>query len=154
MRTRSLRGFPGGMALFLLLSPLQAEPAPVAREDHQIRQLQKERRNILAQAVEARKKQILAGQLGIEELCRAGRMLHQAELDLAVSKAERIRAHEQHFEFLQAMEKAMDLRFQTGQVSRADNLLMRAERLQAEIGLLKAGGTPREPPGTPSRARP
>jgi hypothetical protein len=69
--------------------------------------------------------------------------LLEAELELAAGAAERVAAHERHFDVMRKMDKLVKKRFEAREVNSAHYHEVRAARLKAEIGLRRAGGKPK-----------
>lgn len=91
----------------------------------------------LRQHVEQRRIHFEAGEIISEDYARSLRQLLDAELDAARDPAERIAICERHVELLKSYEAMVDERFQFGELPRADLLAAQADRLQAEIQLLR-----------------
>lgn len=102
--------------------------------------LMKERRDVLQSVVQWRERQYASGSVDLPLLIRAKLALGDAELDLAGSKAERLAVRQQQLDSLRELEHALKMRFDTGRVTETDLLESKAERLKAEIDLLREKG--------------
>ncbi len=105
-----------------------------------IHSLQLERRDALKKAVECRLNEYEAGRGTLESLLNGSKLLLKAELDLANTKEQRIAAHAALLELATKVLKISKERYEAGRVTEADHQQVRAARLEAEIGWLKAGG--------------
>jgi len=103
----------------------------------QVESLMKERRLALAKAVEIRGRQYGGGTLGFSGMAVGESQLADVELELAKNKDERIAVCQKQVELCRDVEKICQAKYEAGQVSNADLFEARAERLKAEIRLLR-----------------
>jgi outer membrane protein TolC len=120
-------------------------PAPVApaldkESAAEVRKLQEKRRDLLREALAVREKLYQVARAELREVLETSKRLLTAELELAESGAERIAAHEKQFEKAQALVEVAKARRAAGRGNAADVLDAQAFSLEAQIGLLKAGG--------------
>jgi hypothetical protein len=125
-------------------APVTAEPALDKETLAQVRKLQEKRRDVLREALVGREKLYQGGRAELGGVVEASKRLLAAELDLAAKDAERIAAHERHLEKARALVEFAKARKQAALGTEADVLDARALALEAEIGLLKAGGKPKK----------
>jgi RNA polymerase sigma factor (sigma-70 family) len=105
-----------------------------------IRKLQLERRNALKKAVEAWEQEFRAGRRTLADVVKTSRQLLDAELELATTARQRIKAHAEHLRLMKEADKVTAAGYAAGQVRASDYFRARAARLKAEINWLKAGG--------------
>ena len=128
----------------LLAGWVAAAPIPQKKDSPEVRKLLKERRDVLSTAALARSQEFKAGRGTLEPLLRSHRELLKAELELATKPAERVAAHEEHFNAMRKHEEMTKKAYDAGRMGAADYYEMRAARLEAEIELRRAGGKPKE----------
>jgi hypothetical protein len=137
--------WPVALAGALLAGWAVAAPVPQKKGDSpEVKALLKERRDALAKAVEARSAEYLAGRGTQAAMLRVCRELLKVKLELAMEPAERIAAHEEHFNAMRKFAEVVKEGFEAGRIKAADHFEMHAARLEAEIGLRRAGGKPKE----------
>jgi hypothetical protein len=119
-----------------------AAPVPEKKDSPEVKALLKERRDLLKTAVLARSQELAAGRGTLAPLLHVSRELLKAELELATTPAERVAAHESHFNAMRKAEEQVKRAYDVGLMKAADYHEMRAARLEAEIGLRRAGGKP------------
>jgi hypothetical protein len=116
-----------------------AAPVPEKKTDSpEIKKLLQERRDALRTATLARTQEYEAGRGTLESFLRVSRELLQAELELATNPRERFDAHASHFNAMRKMDEIVTEAYKASRVKAADHYEMRAARLEAEIGLLRA----------------
>ena len=133
-------------ALFLVsATQAQAEP-PAKNTATQVESLMKERRDVLQNIAQMLNAQYRVGTAGIDRVVSATNKLADAELELAKTKDERIAVCRKQVESCRDFEKLCQARHEVGIVTQADVLIATAERLKAEIQLLReqAGDKPGE----------
>lgn len=145
------------MHAFLLaistLLPAFTPPEPEgATPDPAIRPLQAELVASAKELLAYRKAQAEAGKIPLSELREAAKRLRDAELAYATKPAERVAAHLAYFALAVEVDEQAVLKIEAGLLSSGDFYETRADRLQAEIDLRKAGGKP--PRGTKPAAKP
>jgi RNA polymerase sigma-70 factor (ECF subfamily) len=107
-----------------------------------IKALLKERQEVLKKEVLARTQEYEAGRGYLASLLAASRELLKAELELATNREERVAAYERHFDAMRKFDQMVKEGYEAGRIKAADHYEMRSARLEAEIGLLRAGGKP------------
>jgi hypothetical protein len=123
------------------------KPAPKAPGDAKLgeaRKLQEKRLNLLRQSLELREKLCQNGRAEIGGVIEASKRLLAAELDFAAKDAERIDAHERLLRKARALVELARAKKMAALGTEADVLDAQALALEAEIGLLKAGGKPKK----------
>jgi outer membrane protein TolC len=120
------------------------EPAPGAavpdKETAEVRKLQEKRRDLLRQALEVRVKLYQSARAELEGALETSKRLLTAEVDLAATKAERIAAHERYVKTSEMLIEVARARYEAARGTKADVFDAQATTLEAQIGLLKAGG--------------
>jgi hypothetical protein len=106
----------------------------------EVRKLQEKRRDLLRDATEQRMKLYQSARCTLGEVMEMSKRLLSAELDLAATDAERIAAHERHFEKAQVLPEIARARQEAARGTASEVLDAQAFFLEAKIGLLKAGG--------------
>jgi hypothetical protein len=106
----------------------------------EVRKLQEKRRDLLREALLVREKLFQSARAPLREVVETSKQLLTAELELAATGAERVAAHERHFEKALAFSKVARARHESGRGTFADVLDAEALFLEAKIGWLKAGG--------------
>jgi outer membrane protein TolC len=123
----------------LLAGRAVAAPVPEKKpESPEVKKLLKERRDALRSAAVARTQEFEAGRGTLEVLLHVSRELLQAELELATNPKERFDAHASHFNAMRKVDEMVTEGYKAGRVKAADHYQMRAARLEAEVGLLRA----------------
>ncbi len=120
--------------------PVTAGPVLDKATLAEVRQLQEKRRDLLREALLVREKLFQSARAPLRDVVETSRQLLTAELGLAATDAERITAHERHFEKAIAYTKVARARHESGRGTFADVLDAQALSLDARIGWLKAGG--------------
>ena len=142
--------------LLAISTLLSASPAPEpggAAPDPAIRKLQAELVASLKELLACRKAQAEAGKIPLSELRGPAKRLRKAELAYATKPAERVAAHLAYFALSVEVDEQAVSKFEAGALSPVDFYDIRANRLEAEIDLRKAGGLP--PRGTkPAKPKP
>ncbi|TWT65697.1 TolC family protein [Crateriforma conspicua] len=103
--------------------------------DPVIRKLLTERRDTYKSLVEIVNESYLVGRAEHRQLIQVQNDLLQAELDLATTRSERLKIHQQLVDNLQAYEKLLEARFANGTTQQTDVLSTKADRLKAEVAL-------------------
>src|SRR5262249_51160014 len=116
------------------------EAKPDAATLAKIRKLQLERLAVLKKAIAARQEEFRAGRTTLADLVKPSRQLLEAELELATTARQRIKAHAEHLRLMKEADKVTAAGYAAGQVRASDYFRARAARLKAEIDWLKAGG--------------
>ena len=112
-----------------------------AKRAEKIKKLLTERRDTLRKAITGQwDKRKLGGVENLDVIMRLSKDLLQVELELATTPKERLAAHEARLETALKVDKVMAALNKKGVVSDVDALITQADRLEAEIGWLKAGG--------------
>ena len=124
--------------------PARAKTERPQADGPEIKALLKEREEVLKKEVSALSDQFEAGRGLLTPLLAASRELLKAQLELATKPAERVAAHERHFNALRKWEQIVKDAYEAGRMNAAAHFEMRAARLEAEIGLLRAGGKPQK----------
>jgi hypothetical protein len=106
----------------------------------EVRKLQEKRREVLRQALEVRMKLYQSARAELDGVIETAKRLLAAEVDLAATGAERIAAHERHLKLAQMLVAVAKARHESSRGTAADVLDAQASSLEAQIGLLKAGG--------------
>ncbi len=106
----------------------------------EVRKLQEKRRDLLREALEVRKKLYQAARAPLGEVIETSKRLLTAELELAATGAERIALRERHLEKAQALVELAKARQAAARGTHVEVLDAQEYCLEAEIGLLKAGG--------------
>ena len=109
----------------------------------EVRKLQEQRRDLLRQALEVRVRLYQAARAELGGVIETSERLLAAEVDLAATNAERIGAHERHLKMARTLVEVAKARHDSGRGHAADLYDAQASSLQAQIGLLKAGGRPK-----------
>jgi len=109
-------------------------------QTEKIKKLQKERRDLLKKALDLQLRRIENGTGGLGSAVKTSKELLRAELDVATTAKERLAAHEAHMELTKRAEKAAVKAHDAGGLTMFELTLVQADRLEAEIGWLKAGG--------------
>lgn len=129
-----------GMAEGSATAPRPSGPALDKATLAEVRKLQERRRDILREALEVNQKLYQTGHGTMGAIIEASKRLLAVELDLAATGAERIAAHETHLEKIRAFVQFAKASRMTARGTVADELDAQDACLEAEIGLLKAGG--------------
>jgi outer membrane protein TolC len=103
----------------------------------EVESLLKERQEATQKLVDVLVSQYRAGTVDFIRMESAQRQLANAELELAKNRDARIAARQKQAELCRDVEKICQVRFNAGKVGEADVAEARAERLTAEIGLLR-----------------
>jgi outer membrane protein TolC len=119
---------------------------PDAEPDAEVRKLQTELVKTLQKAIAVIQLEYEAGRRTTDEVVEFARPLRDAELAIATVQADRIAAHLRYFKSMVTLDKPSVAKFEAGRISFTDYLKARVARIEAEIGLRKAGGMP--PKGT------
>lgn len=116
-----------------------AAPVPEKKpESPEIQKLLKERRDALRNETVARTQEYEAGRGTLGSFLHASGKLLQAELELATNPKKRFDAHASHFNAMRKIDELVTEGYKAGRVKAADHYQMRAARLEAEVGLLRA----------------
>jgi RNA polymerase sigma factor (sigma-70 family) len=119
-------------------------PAPVAGDDaaKRVTRLQQERRDVVQEEFSIRMKSIVAGARMADHATFfwAALRLHESELDLCRTRAERIAACEAHLKRMQDVEAIAKEQFEAGKINAVDRAPAVYYRLDAEIRLERANG--------------
>lgn len=104
--------------------------------EKKIVELQKQRRDILKQRVEALASRHSEGQIQVMQVIHARDDLYLAELDLVSTPKDRVKLSKMRLKNLAELEEATTLRYANGVGTVEDKLVAIASRIQAEIDLL------------------
>jgi outer membrane protein TolC len=131
-------------AVVLASTPrLLGAPVPGGKENSaEVKKLLVQRRDHLRKSVDAMRKEYEVGRRTLHSLLGTMKQLRDAELELASNSAGRQAAHLEFFRFTVELDEKLLAAFEAGRVSPAEFHEVRAERLQAEIDLRRAGGVP------------
>lgn len=129
---------------FVLIAVLGLVPA--AEPDAEVRKLQTELVKTLRKAIAASREEYEAGRGTVEGVVEIAKPLRDAELAIATGQADRIAAHLGYFKWMVTVDELSVAKYEIGRISLTDQIKARAARIEAEIGLRKAGGRP--PKGT------
>src|SRR5262249_30630419 len=111
-----------------------------SKAEAKVKQLQRDRRDVLKKALAAREKEFDAGRGTLDTVIELSEKLLQAELDVATRKEQRLDAHTFHFDLMKKVEERIKAAHEAGRGTEADSLTAKAARLDAEVGWIKAGG--------------
>lgn len=127
-----------GIATGVFVSSGLAEPTATVRKPNaeNLMALRKERRDILRDAVKVSEALHRAGRMDFESISRITIKLLNAELDLALDRAERIALRKQIVERFKALEEVVAAQVNSARAGSNELLEAKAARLQAEIDLL------------------
>jgi hypothetical protein len=129
------------VALALAVSAAGAEDKVEPKvQTEKIKKLQKERRDLLKKALDLQMRRIENGTGSIRGAVPTSKELLRAELDVATTAKERLAAHEAHLELTKRAEKMAVKAHDAGGLTMFELTLVQADRREAEIGWLKAGG--------------
>jgi hypothetical protein len=117
----------------------RAGPRPTEAQLAALRKLRRERLDLARRALEDQETDFEARRIRGTALSKAARLALEAELDLAEKPAERAEAYRKHAAGAQRRARMMEL-FDVGRISSRDRDDALAEKLCAEIGLLREGG--------------
>ena len=118
------------------VNPARAQP-PAKDPAAKLESLMEERRDVLQKAVEILTAQYRVGTVDFRRLSLALNRLGTAKLELAKNQDERIAACQKQIESRRDIEKICQARLKAGTVTEADVLDASAERMTAEIRLLR-----------------
>ena len=105
--------------------------------ENKINSLLVERRDTLRQLVDSVTAQYKAGRTTLDNVIRARNGLLDAELEIAKTKTERIRIHEERVKNFRDLENAIKRRYTVGKGTYEEMLTAKAARLKSEIELLR-----------------
>jgi hypothetical protein len=141
------------LALVAGLAPLsdgtRADEPPKALDKAtlaEVRKLQEERRKLLTEALAVREKLYQGGRAELDGALETSKRLLAVESDLAATRAEIIAAHERHLKTALALVEVAKAKHESGRGTHASVLDAKGSALEAQIGLLKAGGKKKRPP--------
>ena len=120
--------------------PAHSEPSEEPRvgvSSAKLDALLKERRDTFRQLLKMARARHRLGGATVESVIHASLQLLQAELEMAKGSGERIAIHKQMIELLRTLEKTAQQKFKAGAVRQDEVLKAKADRLQAEIRLLR-----------------
>ncbi len=119
-------------------------PAPAAGDDDAAKRLTKllqERRDAAEVAFALRMKRVEAGSLLADNVFFAAALwLHESEMELCRTKAERVRACEAHLKRMDAVDPILQAQFEAGKINQVDRVPGTYYRLDAVIRLERAKG--------------
>jgi hypothetical protein len=124
----------------LAVSAAGADDKVEPKLTEKIKKLQKERRDLLKKALDLQMRRIEQGTGSLRSAVPTSKELLRAELEVATTAKERLAAHEAHLELMKRTEKAAVKAHDAGGLTTFELTLIQADRLEAEIGWLKAGG--------------
>ncbi|HZY83634.1 MAG TPA: sigma factor-like helix-turn-helix DNA-binding protein [Gemmataceae bacterium] len=122
--------------------PARTRTGPPQADGPEVKALLKERQDVLKREAEARSQQFEAGRGLQAPLLAVCRELLKAELELATKPEERVAAHERYFNAMRKFEQFVKEGYEAGRIMVTDHFQIQAARLEAEIGLRRAGGKP------------
>jgi outer membrane protein TolC len=124
----------------------RAGPRPTEAQLATLHKLRRERLDLARQALEGQETNFDVGRATLDVISKAARRALEAELDLAEKAAERIAAYRTYAAGAERQAQVTQKLFDIGRVRSRDHDYALAEKLGAEIGLLRAGGklTPEE----------
>jgi len=122
------------------VAPAEDKAEPKEKSAEKIKKFQGERRDLLKKIVDLRFAEFEAGRATLDVVLKAAQQLLLAEVELATTPKERLAAHSARLELAKKVEKLEKDRFDAGRASTADYLNAQADRVEAEIGWMKAGG--------------
>lgn len=123
----------------LLAGWAAAAPVPEKKpESPEVQKLLKERRDALRSATLARTQEFEAGRGTLGAFLHVSRELLRAELELAANPKERFDAQASHVNAMRKVDEIVTAAYKVGRMKAADHYEMRAARLEAEVGLLRA----------------
>jgi hypothetical protein len=125
-------------------APARTRTGPPQADGPEVKALLKERKEVLQQETQELWRMFEAGRGLLTPLLSASRELLRAELELAMTPAERVAAHERHFNQMYKCEEIVKLAYEARRMNATSYHEMRAARLEAQIGLLRAGGKPQK----------
>ncbi len=126
------------LCVFLSAPVIPARAQPPAKDPAaKLESLMEERRDVLQKAVEILTAQYRVGTVDFRRLSLALNRLGTAKLELAKNQDERIAACQKQIESRRDIEKICQARLEAGTVTEADVLDASAERMTAEIRLLR-----------------
>lgn len=105
--------------------------------ENKINSLMVERRDTLRQLVDSVTAQYKAGRTTLDNVIRARNGLLDAELEIAKTKTERIRIHEERVKNFRDLENAIKQRYTVGKGTHEEMLTAKAARLKSEIEFLR-----------------
>jgi outer membrane protein TolC len=127
------------LAVTLLTGWALAAPVPEKKpESPEIQKLLKERRDALRSATVARTQEFEAGRGTLGAFLHVSHELLRAELELATNPKERFDAQASHVNAMRKVDEIVTEAYKAGRMKAADHYEMRAARLEAEVGLLRA----------------
>ena len=107
-------------------------------DDGRLRDLMAQRRDVLQSRVSEVMKLYRNGTAGVEKVFEATQDLLEAKLALASTQQEREVILKSQVDNMEALEQTMEARFKNGNAGASEYLHAKAERLAAEINLLRA----------------
>jgi hypothetical protein len=114
---------------------------PKGKSAEKIKKLLTQRRDLLKKTLDLHFRAIQGGgALRADRLTKLSKELLQAELDLAATPKERLAAHEARLELAKRIEKTVRKAHEAGGATTIDLNLAEADRIEAEVGWLRAGG--------------
>jgi hypothetical protein len=117
-------------------------PRAAVAQDTEVRRLLNERRDVLRALLKNREIEYRSKLCPLERLLRTYRELQAAELAAAITPAERLGALERLLIAVAEQDDIVVGDLARGHATTSDCLAVRAERLEAEIELRRAGGKP------------
>jgi outer membrane protein TolC len=134
----SIAGLVGlGIVIGLLISSGPAVTAARGQDPEKLTALRKERREILRQALKATENGYQNGVIEFVSVMRITANLLNAELDLASDHDERVAIRKRAVEQLKVFERTARERADANLATNGEVLEVKADRLQAEIDLLR-----------------
>src|SRR5262249_38924060 len=117
-----------------------ADETPEPKNAAAIKKLKEQRRDLLKKVLAAQLKAYESGGGTLKGINETSRALLQAELALATNKEERVTAHKARLDQARKWEAMVAASYKIGGCTAAENLLAQADRVEAEIAWLEAGG--------------
>src|SRR5262249_10353524 len=114
------------------------EPQPASPDGAKIKDLQKERLATVHDMARIVEERLRGGQASLDDLREVGRVVLEAELDACGSDQERVDIFEKRLARAKDHEKMADQLAKAGQMRPSSALLVKADRLKAEVDLARA----------------
>jgi hypothetical protein len=126
---------------------VKAKPLESAKDEDELRKLQKARYNSAVRGLGMKLQEFEAGRGTVEALVGSFRKVHDSKLELSPEPADQIGVREMRVELAKEVEKMVEVKIAEG-ILQGSGLLedVRYARLEAEIQLLKAKRQAQRPP--------
>ncbi len=126
------------VAFSLTAAAIRADNEEASSADGQIRNLMAQKRDALQERVDEIRKFHESGTVTTDKVLDAQLDLSRAQLDLAITKEDRLSVLDSQVQILRDLEQVAKSRYQSGSAMRAEVLNAMAARIDAEIALLRA----------------